>query len=101
MYGDLCDERQDRTACSNDFSKCYKSWPAIDPNKWESTRAKCRLIVEQADLDSYTYGDLSKNQEAGTCGTDCDGRCRWSWPISDALKWKSDSLMARCMPEGT
>lgn len=37
----------------------------------------------------------------GLCPSDCEeGRCRWSWPSDDQFKWKSDAVIARCMPQG-
>ena len=54
------------------------------------------------------YGELVGTKEdwnngvkqyAGRCHGGCI-ECRWSWPKDDQLKWKSDDLMARCMPNG-
>ena len=47
----------------------------------------------------YTYGKRSADEDAGLCTSSCN-ECRWSWPSDDPLKWKSDHLMARCMPSG-
>merc|ERR1740129_1151148 len=78
---------------------CYQSWPATDPNQWFSLNAHCRCLPEQADPATYSYGRLSRDEDAGLCDTNCQ-ECRWSWPADDPLKWKSDHLMARCMPSG-
>jgi len=99
-YGDLCEEKHDRSACANSFSNCYQSWPAIDPNGWDSELAQCRTLPAQQLSTDYSYGTLTEDQSAGSCGDNCEDRCRWSWPSSDTLKWKSDDLMARCMPQG-
>lgn len=57
----------------------------------------CRSLPEQKDARGYTYGKLASNPKAGDCGDFCD-QCRWSWESSCPFKWKSDTLMARCMP---
>jgi len=64
-----------------------------------SSTAHCRCLPDQLAADAYSYGYVAKDSKAGTCGDSCDD-CRWSWPADCPLKWKSDHLMARCMPAG-
>jgi len=70
MYGDLCEDKHNRNLCE-EFVMCHKSWPAHDPNQWESISAVCRILPSQKPSNEYTYGELSNNQKAGSCGADC------------------------------
>ena len=98
MYGDKCTSKDNKSNCLTCWNSCYQSWDARDPNQWNSEDAMCRCLGGQMNRDKYEYGELvprGKNNMG-----DCKGcqDCRWSWPRDDPLKWKSDRLLARCMP---
>jgi len=100
MYGDPCQPSKHNTDnCGSNCSQCHKSWPASDPDRWDSEQATCRCLPEQEAPDAYNYGKKAADPKAGVCAESCL-ECRWSWPKDDPMKWKSDALMARCMPDG-
>ena len=44
MYGDQCTSKDNKVRCQACNSSCHQSWPARDPNKWDSDKAMCNCL---------------------------------------------------------
>jgi hypothetical protein len=98
-YGKPCSRKNDRSACDCAKRDCYQSWSSKDPNGFLGKSGQCRCLPQELTqpAGTYSYGELARRRFEGQCRRKCK-ECRWSWPSSDPLYWKSDHLQARCMP---
>jgi len=98
-YTNKCRPRMNQDLCTAD-DPCFISWPADDEWKWKSKDKACRPLPRRNYEGEFKEGRNSCKTKQGTCGYfGCDGRCKWSWPIDDEKKWKSDDRMCRCFDE--
>ena len=100
-YGWKCWNNKDQSKCGED-DICHWSWPHADPAKSQSLDAACRPIPDEFIENDFQWGSNScRNQKSGLCRYGCaeeGGICQNSWINGDPLKWKSASMMCRCMP---
>ena len=93
-YGNRCDleDGDSNELCGANCVNCQKSWPADDPDRWNSPEQKCRCLPDQNYDITFGTHDC-KNSNDGICGDDC-ATCLWSWPTGENNR--SDRAMCRC-----